>query len=99
MCLEVRKALHLEKRVQDTRVTEKDLGRLDLTLSDVLEPRGEHANHEGACQNVEVAARRILRGAKRPRELGRVPNLAVVVGDHCPEASKRLRRNRDSSLR
>ena len=53
---------------------------------------------EQARQHVKVAASRRLRHAHRARGLGRVPDSAVVVGHHGPEAEERGRRNGDAQL-
>lgn len=87
-----------QQRVKDARVSQVDLGRLDLALGDVLEPGLKLANHEGPGQDVEVGADRLVAEPHGTAEFGGVPALAVEMGDHGPEATHRDRGNRDSEL-
>ena len=89
----------IEQGVQQSRIADVDLGRLDLTLLQILEPRGQRPDHERPGENVEIPARRPLARTERPRQLRPVPDLSMVVRDHRPEAAQRFRRDRDAELR
>ena len=88
-----------EQGMEQAGVAHVDLRRLHLTLLQVLEPRRQHPDQERPGEHVEIPARRALVRPERPGELGRVPDLPVVMGDHRPEAAQRRRRNRDAELR
>ena len=87
-----------EEGVQQPGVAHVDPGRLHLTLAHVREPRRERPHHERAGEDVEISSRRAFARSERARELRRVPHLAVIVGQHRPEPSKGLGRNRDAEL-
>jgi hypothetical protein len=63
------------------------------------EPGLQLAHHEGLRQVVEVAAHRGFRQSQRARRIGRIPHLAVHVGQHAPEAQHRRGRHVDAVLR
>jgi len=86
------------RMVEDAAVTHVDLGRLHLSLREVLVPGGELPHHEGAAQEVEVAPHRRLADAQRACGLGRAPDASVIVSDHRPEALQRESGHADSHL-
>ena len=89
----------VQQRVQQARIAQVDAGRFDLALLQVLEPRRQHAHHEAAGEDVQIAARGALARAERAGEFGGVPHLAVIVGGHRPEAPERPGGDRDPELR
>ena len=90
--------LQCEEGVQEPAVPEVNLGGLDLTFPDVCEPGRKRPHHESADQNVEIPPRRAFVRSESAGELGRVPHLAVVMGQHRPESAKRFRGDRDAEL-
>src|SRR5664279_2083480 len=90
---------NIEQLVQKTTVGKIDLGRLDLSLAQVLVPRLEHADHEGRNHVIEVAANGGVAHTERTRKLGAVPGLAVVVREHGPESAQDRRRHANAKLR
>ena len=85
--------------MKQAAVTQVDLWRLAHPLAEVLGPRRQRPHHERAGEDVEIVLRRLVIHAKRAGDFRRVPDLAVVVRDHQPEAMQLLRRNRDAQLR
>ncbi len=51
-------------------------------------PGLELAHHEGARKNVQMALDRGVGFSQRSGELGRIPNLAVIVRQHHPQAAQ-----------
>ena len=45
-----------QERVQEAAVADEHLGRLDLPLAEILEPRRQLPKHEDAGQEIEIAA-------------------------------------------
>jgi len=80
----------VEQGVVETRVAHIHLGRLALSLGEVLKPGRQHPNHIGALQNIEVVLCSLLVHAQRTRQLRQVQDLAVIVGNHGPEPAERL---------
>jgi hypothetical protein len=76
-----------EQRVEQARVGQVDLGRLDLALREVLLPGSQAPDHERGDKHVEVVAHGLVRDAERASQLTAVPGLPMVVGDHRPEAT------------
>lgn len=99
MRLKVCQCRQLKERMENAAVANIDLGRFDLTLANVFEPGRENSDHVSARENIEIPARRGLRGAERAGKLRCVPDLPMIVRDHRPEASQSLRRDRDAELR
>ena len=66
--------------MQEATVPHEYLGRLDLSLAEILKPRPQLANHEDACQKIEIAAHRRFADGERPGQFGAIPGLGVVVG-------------------
>src|SRR5271165_1900781 len=90
---------NVEQRVKESAVANVHLRRLDLTLSEVLEPGLQLPDHEHAGQQVEVATDGGFVYSERPSQLGGVPNLTVIVRHHVPESVQRGGRNLDPHLR
>jgi hypothetical protein len=61
------------------RCLQVDLRRLHLTLGHVLVPGFQPLRHEGGTEGVQVAADGLLGDSECARQLGAVPDLAVVV--------------------
>jgi hypothetical protein len=99
MTQEVPRGGDLEQGMEDATVTDINLRRLDLSLFEILKPRGEHADHVSAGEDVQVTARGVFGCTERSGEFRSVPNLPVVVGYHGPEASKGLGWDGDAQLR
>ena len=79
--------------MEDPRITDVDLGRLDLSFADVLEPRLQLPHHEDGRQEVKIPPHRRVRDAEGACELGAVPDLSMPVREHRPEAAERRRRD------
>ena len=79
--------------VEAAGVAEVHLGRLDDAFADVLEPRRQHPDHEGAGQEVAVVVHGVDADAHRAGERRGVPGPRVDVGEHRPEAAERLGRH------
>lgn len=79
--------------MKQAAVADVDLGRSDLALTDVGEIGRQLADHERVGEQIEIAARGGLAFAEGAGGLGGVPDLAVVVGQHGPEAGQRGGRN------
>src|SRR5579884_727340 len=75
--------------MEEAAVAYVHLGCSDLTLGDVGEPRLELAHDQGVGQSVQIAAHGRLRYAQCTGQLGSVPGLRVIVGQHRPEAAQR----------
>jgi hypothetical protein len=97
--LDVRETPQLKQGVQNPAVTNVDLGCLDLPFADILKPGRKDSDHVGTGENVKVTSGRVFRRAERPCKLSCIPDLTMIVGDHCPETSQSLGRNRNAELR
>ena len=86
-------AVEREKSVQQAGVPNIDPGHLHLPLLQVRAPRLKLTHDEGLRQELEVAPYRHVRDTEGPSELGRVPDLALPVGEHPPEAAQGRLRN------
>jgi hypothetical protein len=60
MKLQVTLVSDAQKRVEEAAIADEDLGRLDLSFAEVLEPRRQLSKHEHAGQEIEVAPNRRL---------------------------------------
>lgn len=88
-----------DSAVEQAGVCKIDLRRFDLPLAEVLGPGLEDAHHERRRKDIEVAANPVIRHADGAGELRRVPDLAVVVSQHGPEAPQGGGGNREAELR
>jgi len=61
--LQINQGAQLEQGVQDAAVANVNLGCFDLAFTDIFEPRRKHPDHISACENVQIAAGCIFRGA------------------------------------
>ena len=95
---DVRKGFERQQRMEQPAVPKVDARRLDLTLLGVRVPRLNLPHHESPREDVEVSSGSCPRDPQRPGERRCVPNLAVVVGDHRPEAPQSLGGDRDPEL-
>ncbi len=85
--------------MENARVPEVDLGALDLSSSNVLEPWLKSTNHERAGENVQVATCSGVANAHGGSNLRSVEGLPMEVNEHLPETTDRLRWNRDAERR
>ena len=85
MRFQVGKVTQPQQGVKDAAVGEIDLWRLHLALPQVLVPRLKLSHDEGRREEVEVHPHRVVRDAERTAELGTVPDLSMIVGEHRPE--------------
>jgi hypothetical protein len=90
---------HSQEVVEQTTVSEIDLGCFDLAFSQVGRPRLEDSHHENGLQRIEIAPRRVVRNGEGPSELGTIPDLAMIVSQHRPKTFQRLCRYREPQLR
>src|SRR5881628_2601886 len=84
--------------MQEAAVPHVNLGRLHLPLLEVLVPGLKLPDHEESRQEVQVAPGCGFGHAERACGLGGVPDPAVVVSEHRPEAQQGGSRNRDAEL-
>ena len=84
------RVLDTQQEVQDTAVPQKHPRGLDEPLAEVFEPRRQHPDHEGTGEQVAVVVHGGRAHIHGPRQFRRVPDLAVPVGEHPPEAPERL---------
>lgn len=82
-------AVQRKQRVKQAGVPDSDLGHLDLALAEVRVPGLQLAHDEGFGQLTQVAADGRVGDSEGTPELGAVPDLAVPVGQHRPEAAHR----------
>ena len=82
-----------QQEVQDAAVAQEHPRRLDEPLSQILEPGGQHPDHEGTGEKVAVVVHRGGAHVHGPRQFAGVPELAVPVGEHPPEAAEGIRRD------
>ena len=78
-----------EEGMQDAGIGDVDLRGLDLALADARMPGREQPDDECGAQQVEVMPDRLVSHPEGSCELGGVPHLAVVVGQHRPETGER----------
>lgn len=88
MILECPLVVDGEELVQQARVPDIELGRLDLSLLEIRVPRLELTDHLGVGQEIAVAATARRRHAERACGFRRIPDLGVEVGDQRPEPSQ-----------
>lgn len=88
----------VEQAMKKTRIPQMNLRRFDLALADVLVPRLKLPDHKSSCENVEIGSHRFVREVEGAAELGGIPRLTVVMGEHRPETTHGRRRNRDAEL-
>ena len=86
--LEVSPAADAEKNVQQPAVADVHLGRLHLTLPEVLIPRWQLPHHEDAGHEIEIPANRRFVHGESTAEFCSIPGLTVVVGEHAPKPPK-----------
>ena len=86
------------KAVEQPGIAHVDFRRLQLPFAAVGVPGLQTANHGGAAEEIEITARGGLRSTEGASELGAVPDLAMKMGDHRPEAPERLGGSTDSEL-
>ena len=87
-----------QQRMHDAAVADEDFRRTDLALPDIREPRLQLTDHERSSEDVQMALDRRVSFAERSADLGRVPDLPVVVGQHHPQAAQGRRRNLHAEL-
>lgn len=69
-------------------VGQVDPRRADLTLGDVGVPRLELPDDEGLPEQLQVPANGVVGDPEGACELGAVPQLPVVVGEHGPGVAR-----------
>ena len=74
------------KAVEQPGIAHVDFRRLQLPFAAVGVPGLQTANPVGAAEKSEIMARGGLRSTEGASELGAVPDLAMKMGDHRPEA-------------
>src|SRR5437868_9060911 len=76
-----------QQRMKQTRVADIDLGRLDLALADVFEPRRQLPHHEHAGHQVKVTTHSRFFDRQCTAKLGGIPHLtwkwATMVQNLC----------------
>jgi len=75
--------------VQQAAVADVHPSRLDLPLRDVREPGWQLAHDQSVGERIDEPAHRRRRDVDGPGNRGRVPSLAVTVGEHRPESPHR----------
>lgn len=73
--------------MKDAGICEVYFGRFDEAFTEVFEPGLELVEHEGSGENVQVVFSGVFFCVEAASEVGGVPESAVEVGDHAPEAS------------
>lgn len=87
-----------EQGVEDAAVAQVDFGAFDQALFQIGEQGGKAANHVGLGEHVKVVADGDRGDPERLAKLAAVEELAVVVGEHLPEAVKGFSRNAEAEL-
>ena len=82
--------------MQQPAVGDVDPAGLDDALSQILPPRAQLADDIRAGHDVQVAADRGVSKPKSASQLGSVPGLPMIVGQHCPEVMKEPGRQGDT---
>ena len=85
--------------MQQPGVADVHLGSLYLPLAEIGAPRLQRPHHERRFQDIEVTTHHVVGDAERPGQLGTVPGLGMVVGEHRPETFQHGTRDRDAELR
>ena len=98
MSLEDSHGAQLEQSVQNPAVADVDLGGLDLPFPEILEPGGKDPDHVGAGEDIKIPASRDLRCPERSGKVRGIPNLSMIMGEHCPKTSQGLCRNCNTEL-
>jgi len=89
----------IQQTVQNARVTEIDLRRLDLALSDIFMPRLKLAHHIGPGEQIEIVTDSFVRKPHRASELRCIPNLPMEMSQHRPETTQGCGRYGNSQRR
>ena len=90
MAFEVALGRQIDQRMEDAGIGDIDFGVPDLPLGEVGGPGWQDPNHQGVGQQVEVPAHAGVTDPERPAEFRGIEHLAMVVGQHVPEAAKHL---------
>src|SRR5215510_11907824 len=85
---QIRLTPNAKQFMQQASIAEVNLRRFYLPLLQVGVPRWELTDHEDIRENVEITANSIFRKAQRTGGLGGIPDLAVVMCQHRPEAKE-----------
>src|SRR5690625_1088177 len=72
--------------MQQTGIPDINLGRAHLALTQVGVPRLQLAHHEDVRKKIEITSCGGLVHPKRTSRLSRVPDLAMIMREHRPEA-------------
>src|SRR5262245_16138315 len=88
MSLQIIAAPDMEQAMQQPGVRHIDLGGLDLSLGYILEPGLQLPQDQRMSEDIEIISDSGIGDAKGPCEFGGVPDLAVVMSQHGPEASQ-----------
>src|SRR5437763_15436788 len=99
VALEVILGADAEQGMQESGVRKINLGRFHLALAQVLVPWRQDPYHERRREEIEIAAHGHVRDPKRACKLRSIPDLAVIVREHRPEALQRRRSDGDAELR
>jgi len=77
-----------QQGMQQPAIAQVNLRRLDQALAQVGVVRRQHSQHEGVRQDIQVAPHSRRGQSKAGGNLAGVPELAVQVGEHEPEAAQ-----------
>ena len=99
MALQRMKRIKPKQSVRQTRITNVDLRRLYLSLTEVFEPWLQLPHQKHRCQRVQVTACGGLCRPNGARKFGGVPNLSVKMRDHSPEPAQCFGRYGNAELR
>ena len=83
---EIPLVMETEQRMEEAAVAHVQLGRLDLTLGEILVKRLQLTDEERGRQEIEISADGRVRHPEGTTELRRVPRLTMHVRHHRPEA-------------
>ena len=86
---------NVEQSMEKPGIRDVDLHH---ALAHVFSPGRQHPHHERVGQQVEIPFHGGLGDAEGPRQLGAIPDLRMVVGEHHPGPVDRPRTDRDSEL-
>src|SRR5262245_13591110 len=90
--LEIGLRFYAEQAMQDSRVGDVYLRRLDLAFGEVLVPGAQDPHDKRRGEQFQVTAHGGIRYTERACEFRRVPNLTMPVSKHGPETPEGLGR-------
>jgi hypothetical protein len=88
-----------EQAVEQARISNVNLGRLDLTFRDILMPRRELLHYQCPGHQIQIVPNRGVGNPEGPSEFGTIPDLSMVVSQHAPKPRESGRLNGDAELR